>query len=174
MNPPQQRHRCCLPLRFAYCRATTATHLWADLTLRIQTTQLLFEELLFKVDSGANISLLRLSLAESLGLPVPAGPPVSLRFRTAAGYRNVLVRRGEIGAQLPDWSELFEWPCYFVANQPEEVPPLLGLWGVVNSRRLYADNTPAPVAAFDSRLRLTFDGTPSSSAPFGNLIVDVL
>ena len=69
-----------------------------------------------------------------------------------------MVREGSIRAFLPSWaSQLpYEWPCLFVENQSEEIPPLLGLFRVIEDLRLTPDSTPTP----DSFL--------------GNLIVEVL
>ena len=114
-------------------------------------------EVPFRADSGAAVTRMSLVQAEQLGLPIPS-ETVTRQYLTATGPITQIVREGRIRAFVPGWARQgpYDWPCVFIEDQPEMVPPLLGLYGVIQD------------------LRLTFDGTSTPGAFFGNLIVDAL
>ncbi|HYV37874.1 MAG TPA: hypothetical protein VE988_19470 [Gemmataceae bacterium] len=98
--------------------------------------------------------------AKKLNLPLPQQPiagavisPTNLTFRSG------LLRARILGTDATE----YVFPCFFVGDPAgpipvdpfgDAVPNLLGLTGVIN------------------QLSLTFDGDPSPTAPYGNLIVE--
>jgi hypothetical protein len=144
--------------------------LWVtgDLLLRAELKLLLFDrhqqwrEADFRVDPGAEISMMPAAYAQRLELPMPrlAIPPVDLG--TFRGKSAAVIRSGMLKARvaaLPDVTLAI--PCFFLGepdiNGQTPLPPnLLGLSSIVR------------------QLRLTFDGTPIPNAPYGSLLVETL
>lgn len=111
----------------------------------------------FLVDSGASYTLIDLSLAVSLRLPVPpAEAETSLSLMTAHGTSPMRVRPGRVRCWLGDDCRgyPFDWPVLFRVNAPRETPSVLGLGGVIRT------------------CRWTFDGTFSFAAPHGMLTLE--
>lgn len=145
-----------VPLRSVYSSQTGVTGFQANLPLLVQTMRGV-EPVTFRVDTGASVTSMPLRYAQALNINVP-NQEVAIPTVTAVGQITRIVRNGRIWVWLPQWrrEQPFDWPCYFDNNQPQNVPPLLGLAGVIND------------------LRLTLDGAPSPGAAFGNLVVEVL
>ncbi len=109
------------------------------------------------MDSGASYSMMDLREARSIGLDTRlAQPEVDLSLTTAAGGRTLCVRPGRIrcwwSASLQGYP--FDWPILYRVNTSPDVPPVLGLGGVVKT------------------CRWTFDGTPSPNFPYGFLALE--
>lgn len=126
--------------------------LHADLDLEVKTNQGAWEGVTFRVDPGTEMTTMPASKARDLDLPIPNRPVRGLALRGQE------VRRGLLRVRIPglDATE-YVFPCYFLGdpNIPGlDAKNLLGLTGVIN------------------QVRLTFDGTPSSGVPHGNLIVE--
>jgi Aspartyl protease len=110
--------------------------------------------LLFRVDCGADVTMMSTETAQELGLVVPE-QLTEIGVDTAGGSVRTRVRVGLIIARIPDITdELFFWPCHFWESWPAALPPVLGMAGVVNASK---------------RLRLMLDGTTTG----GHLIVEV-
>jgi hypothetical protein len=111
----------------------------------------------FLIDSGSNCSVINASMATRLRIPVPqVDDEFDLRLGTATGPVPIRVRRGRI--QLW-WNEgclgyRFDWPVLFRVDSDPASPNLLGLGGVIQT------------------CRWTFDGTWSTSAPYGTLTLE--
>lgn len=146
-----------VPFRRQWAASSQAFKLAADLWLWPESSTKTDGPLLFRVDSGAELTTISIARAEYHGWPVPpAEAAVSQPITTAAGRRQVLVRPGRIRVW---WTRErtgypFDWPALFVPDVPLTVPPLLGLGGVVTT------------------CRWMFDGQPTPAAPFGGLTLD--
>ena len=146
-----------VPFGRKWLAAVEAMKLTADLPLWAEATRPSDDPILFRVDTGAQLSLVSLGVATRRGWPVP--PPedaVDLRMDTPGGVGPALVRPGRVRVW---WTRdrvgyPFDWPVLFVPGLPTTVPPLLGLGGVVTT------------------CRWTFDGRPTPAAPFGGLTLD--
>jgi len=94
----------------------------------------------FRVDSGCSISTIGLAHARSLQLPIQ-GRRIQRRSVTAAGRVEVNALRGEFRFWLTEDQRAapFVAPIDFEDNQPEGVPPLLGLKGIINQIRWKLD-----------------------------------
>jgi len=112
----------------------------------------------FTVDSGASYSMVSLEFARTRGfadLPPPEAE-IDLTIRTARGFDAIRVRPGRIRLWWnPDQSGYwFDWPVLFRVDAPPEVPPLLGLGGIIKT------------------CRWTFDGEYSFEAAYGTLLLE--
>lgn len=124
----------------------------AELILELKTNRGTWEEFVFIVDPGTEMTTMPAELARMNDLPIPGQPVRGLSFRGQE------VRRGRLRARIPglDATE-YVFPCYFLgAPHAPIVDPknLLGLTGVGN------------------QIRLLFEGTTSPSVRFGHLIVE--
>jgi hypothetical protein len=126
--------------------------LHAELKLEVKTNQGTWEMFRFIVDPGTEMTTMPAEMARNRDLPIPK--------RTVRGltFRGQEVRRGLLRARIVgmDATE-YVFPCYFLGDPGVPVADpksLLGLTGVIN------------------QIRLTFDGTASLAAPFGNLVVE--
>ncbi len=101
----------------------------------------------FRVDSGAELSMIALSAFEERGLPVP--PPETeraIRQQTANGSIDGRFRPGRIRAW---WNSAcqgtpFNWPILFRVDLPSTATPLLGLGGVIKDCRWIFDGRDIP------------------------------
>jgi len=112
----------------------------------------------FVVDSGAMYSIISLAFAQNYrfaDLPPPEAE-IDLTIRTARGFDAIRVRPGRIRLWWnPDQSGYwFDWPVLFRVDAPPEVPPLLGLGGIIKT------------------CRWTFDGEYSFEAAYGTLLLE--
>lgn len=111
----------------------------------------------FVVDSGAAMTFIGLEYAVQRGLPVP--PPhteTTLNLTAATGAEAVRVRPGRIRLWWnPERTgHPFDWPVLFRPGLPLNVPPLLGLGGVI------------------STCDWLFTGRYEPDTPFGHLLLD--
>jgi hypothetical protein len=131
----------------------------AELDLLIRDENGVLRPETFRVDSGTVMTSMAAARAKALDLPMPRSPI----FLDINGIRRE-VRPGLIRAQVVgmDGTE-HVFPCYFLGspnatpgpNQPPVVARnLLGLTGVLD------------------KLRILFDGAPSSSARHGVMVVE--
>lgn len=146
--------------------------LWAtgDLLLRAQLDLLLkdnagnWRKQTFRVDTGSDITSMPAFRGKQLGLPMPTHG-ISLPLTTVVGQVTVTVRSGYLRFQVVGMDQTeYAVSCHFLGDPdtppdpsapPAAIPKnLLALSGVVD------------------KLRLTFDGTSSLTAPHGNLIVE--
>jgi hypothetical protein len=118
----------------------------------------------FRVDSGADMTIVPAAWAKGLGLPLGLGP-VQVTWTTADGNRQtVTVRSGVLRARVPGLDQtVYLLPCYFVGDPDAAAPAaaavprnLLGLTGVVD------------------KLRISFDGSPTPGASQGTFTVEKL
>jgi hypothetical protein len=101
-------------------------------------------------------------LAKQLDLPMPRkAVPGATHKQTGLEFRSGLLRVRVVGLDSTE----FVFPCFFLGDpdsqpitDPAVVAPrkLLGLSGVVD------------------KVRILFDGTPSTQAPYGNLILEIV
>jgi hypothetical protein len=79
-----------------------------------------------------------------------AGPETScvlFSFLFLPGTTTFTGWLGSIRVRLPPWSGVeFDWPCFFRRNRPANLPPQLGLAGVLTDIRLLVDGTASPTA----------------------------
>jgi hypothetical protein len=116
----------------------------------------------FLVDSGTEMTIMPAWLAKKMDLPMPRMAATgAIHKQTGLEIRAGLVRARIVGL---DGTE-FTFPCFFLGNpdaptsgsQAATLPrKLLGLSGVVD------------------KMRILFDGTPTPSALYGNLILETL
>jgi hypothetical protein len=142
-----------VPLQQRTLRATGDTVLRADLILSLKTNRGAWEEILFRVDSGTEMTTMPAYDAKSLDLPIPK-KPVSNLVLYGQEVRSGLLRARVVGMDPTE----FVFPCYFIGD-PNVRPPaqawnLLGLTGVI------------------SQIRLIFDSATSAQAPWGVLVVE--
>jgi hypothetical protein len=150
------------PLRYRTLWATGDVLVRAELELRLKTNKGTWEPKLFRVDSGAEITILPAWEGRRLNLPMPqrAAPGV-VHDQTGLEIRSGLIRAQIVGMDTTE----YVFPCFFTgdpnvplhAYNTQSVPRnLLGLSGVVD------------------KVRTAFDGTPTPGALYGNLIVEKL
>jgi hypothetical protein len=148
-----------IPLLSKMVWATGDVVLRAELDPLIRDDNGILRPETFRVDSGTEMTSMEAAGAKALDLPMPR----NLVFLDINGIRRE-VRPGLIRAQVVgmDGTEHI-FPCYFLGsanappnpNQPPAVARnLLGLTGVLD------------------KLRILFDGTPSSRARHGVMVVD--
>ena len=149
-------------------QARTSQHT-GDLLVRVDLQVLLCDlhgiwtSAVFRVDPGAEITMMAAAEAKRLGLPMPRLPVPGMELRSSSGKAvSSVIRSGLLKVQIVGLP-IFEMviPCFFLGepdtNGQAPLPPnLLGLSSIVN------------------RLRLTFDGTPAPDARYGVLIVETL
>ena len=98
----------------------------------------------FVIDTGASFPVMRTALARSLHLPVPAETS-TVALTTGDGRREAVVRDGELRIRFPELPDQhFPIKCVFRDDQPEGVPPVLGLHNTLDLFRLRFDGTPLP------------------------------
>jgi hypothetical protein len=128
-----------------------------DLLLRDQDNAL--RPLTFRVDTATDMSTMPAWLARRLNLPLPRNRVPSLTHASGLDVRNGFLRARVAGMDPVEYI----FPCYFLGDpdvfpNPSQAPvlfrSLLGLTGVVD------------------KIRLLFDGRPSSRARFGLLVVE--
>ncbi len=153
--------RLVVPLLGKTLRATGDVLLRAELDLFIKTNAQTWEQVVFLVDPGSEITTMPSAQASLLDIPLPANPVPGLQH----AQTGLEIRSGVLRVQVAGMdSTEYLFPCYFVGdpNQPARpthaaaVPRnLLGLTGVVD------------------KVRISFDGKPAGAvAPYGNLIVE--
>ncbi len=142
-----------IPLKGRALQSTGEVLLRAELVLSLKTIQATWEDWLFRVDTGTEMSTMPASRAKALGLPIPKRPVRGLTLRGQA-VRAGLLRARIVGMDATEYM----FPCYFLGDpdDPRSTldPSLLGLTGVI------------------AQIRLGFDGAPSLGAPYGLLIVE--
>ncbi len=142
-----------VPLQHRMLRATGDTVVWADLLLSLNTNRGTWKQVLFRVDSGTEMTTMPAYDAKSLDLPIPKQPVLRLVL-SGQEVRSGLLRARVVGMDPTE----FVFPCYFLGD-PNVPPPtqtrnLLGLTGVIN------------------QICLTFDGRSSVRSPRGVLVVE--
>lgn len=111
----------------------------------------------FVVDSGASYPMMSLALAQLHRLAIPSSESeVVLPLRTGAGIAPTRVRPGRIRAWwTADQSGYpFDWPMLFRVDAPDQVPPVLGLGGILKT------------------CQWTFNGGYTPASPHGYLTLD--
>ena len=150
-----------VPLLGKTLQATGDLLLRAELDLLIQTNAQTWEQVVFLVDSGTEMTTMPAAQAKLLDLPIPAKPVPGLRHaQTGLEIRAGMIRVQVVGM---DGTE-YVFPCYFLGDPGKPVSPaqaatvprnLLGLTGVVD------------------KVRISFDGKPAgAAAPHGNLVLE--
>lgn len=150
--------RLVVPLLKRILRTTGDVLLRAELELLLKDANGVWRHAIFRVDSATEMTTMPASEAKRLNLPMPRHAVVGLTHQPS----GLEIRAGFLHAQVlgMDGTE-HVFPCYFLGD-PNVAPPvgakpplnLLGLTGVVD------------------KIRLLFDGSPTSGAPYGNLIVE--
>jgi len=151
-----------VPLRDRKLWATGDVLLWAELRLLLKDTAGQWRAATFLVDSGTEMTTMPAWVAKQRDLPMPRKAAAgAIHKQTGLEIRAGLLRARIIGL---DGTE-FTFPCFFLGDpdappsgSQAATPPrkLLGLSGVVD------------------KMRILFDGTPSPSAGYGNLILETL
>jgi hypothetical protein len=124
----------------------------AELDLELETNQVTWETVTFRVDPGTEMTTMPAEKAKDLDLPLPKQPVIGLNMRSQE-VRSGLLRARIVGMDPTE----YVFPCYFLGdpNGPAVNPQhLLGLTGVIN------------------QVRFTFDGATSLVARYGVLIVE--
>jgi hypothetical protein len=140
--------------------ATGDILLRAELDLLIKTNAQTWEQVVFRVDSGTEMTTMPAAQAKLLDLPLPINPVWGLKHaQTGLEIRTGVIRVRVVGM---DGTE-YVFPCYFLGDPNTPFSPaqaavprnLLGLTGVVD------------------KVRIAFDGKPAGpAAPHGNLVVE--
>ena len=149
-----------VPLLGKTLRTTGEILLRAELDLLLQTNARTWEQVLFRVDSGTEMTTLPASQARQLDLPLPAQPVPGLHH----AQTGLPIRAGGIRAQIlgMDGTE-YVFPCYFLGDPSAPLQPsppitrpryLLGLTGVVD------------------QIRILFDGQAAPHAPHGVMVIE--
>jgi hypothetical protein len=141
------------PLLGRKLRSTGDIILRAELVLGLKTNQGVWQDALFLVDTGTEMTMMSAARAKELDLPLPRRPVSGLTLH-GQEIRSGLLRARVVGMDLTE----YVFPCYFLGD-PDHAPPmparnLLGLTGVID------------------QIRLGFDGTPAVGARYGHLIVE--
>jgi hypothetical protein len=142
--------------------ATGDVLLRAELELSLKSLKGTWQPLVFRVDSGAEITTMSAWVARSLDIPMPQRPAPGVRHRqTGLEIRSGLLRAQIVGMDATE----YVFPFFFLgdpgtplhAYTPMTVPhSLLGVSGVVD------------------KIRISLEGKPASAAPYGNLVVERL
>jgi hypothetical protein len=137
----------------------------AELDVLVKDNRGIWKPLTIRADSGSEITSMAAARAKDLDLPYPQRPVPGLTQTTAGGLVVTEVRACLIRAQVVgmDGTE-YVFPCYFLGDpdasfDPSNPPPafprnLLGLSGVVD------------------KIRISFDGSATPGAPYGNMVVE--
>jgi hypothetical protein len=151
-----------VPLRSRKLWATGDVLLRAELGLLLKDNAGQWRAATFLVDSGSEMTTMTAWLAKQRDLPMPRNAATgAIHKQTGLEIRAGLLRARIVGLNGTD----FTFPCFFLGDP--DVPPsgshasalprkLLGLSGVVD------------------KVRILFDGTPTPSALYGNLILETL
>jgi hypothetical protein len=142
--------------------ATGDILLRGELDLLIKTNAPTWEQVVFLVDSGSEMTTMPAAQAKLLDFPMPINPvPGLTHAQTGLEIRAGVIRVQVLGMDGTEYA----FPCYFLGDpngpaspaQTAAVPPnLLGLTGVID------------------KVRISFDGKSASTAPYGNLVVEKL
>jgi hypothetical protein len=128
----------------------------AELPLFVRSTGKALVARAFLFDTGANVTEVDEAWARQNRIPIQ-GSVVNWSVTTGSGTTSYSGIMGTIRIRVPRWSGVeFEWPCFFRKNRPANLPPQLGLAGVIKD------------------IRLTVDGTPTALARHGTLTVEEL
>jgi hypothetical protein len=149
-----------VPLRHRKLLATGDVLLRAELRLLLKDNASQWRAATFLVDSGTEMPTMAAWLAKQWDLPMPSKPVTgAIHNQTGLAIRSGLLRARIVGLDSTD----FVFPCFFLSD-PDRPPAggqaataprkLLGLSGVVE------------------QVRILFDGTPTPSALYGNLILE--
>ncbi len=123
--------------------AISGTPLRIEVFLLVETSNGGRAAVPFLVDSGSSISIISLTRAQLLQLPIP-DQRIRRRRSSEAGSVRVMVRHGEIRFWLTKDQRAapFVVPIDFDETRPPERPPLLGLKGVIDQIRWIIDGRP--------------------------------
>lgn len=126
----------------------------AELPLFVRTSIGTYSAASFRLDTGAHVTEVSTDWARHRQVAINGRyVRVSVTSGSGAGLWSGWI--GTLRVRLPMWSATeYEWPCFFREQRPPKLPPQLGLAGILND------------------LRLSLDGTPTSSAPYGHLLVE--
>ena len=111
----------------------------------------------FRLDTGADFSILSVNDAGRIGIPVPQESQV-VAMNRAVGKITRVIHSSVLRVRLSDLgTDAFDWPFIFVEG---EQPPVLGMAGVFTNQ--------------SDRVRVTIDGTSTNDFPFGCMIIERL
>ncbi len=146
-----------VPLRYRTLWLTGDTLLWAELPLLVRDSSQGWQPLIFRYDSGSEMTTMPAARAKRYGIPFPRNPFPGLTMTTPTGIVHE-VRNGVIKIQVAGMDGTAYWiPCYFLGDPNAPLPPsqtsrgpvnLLGLSGVVDKLSITTNGTPTPIAAF--------------------------
>jgi hypothetical protein len=154
--------RLAVPLLERKLWATGDVLLRAELQLALKDNAGQWLSETFLVDSGSEMTTMPAYRAKQLDLPVPQrAAPGAVHSQT-----GLAIRSGYVRVKVPGLGQAeYAFPCFFFGDPNQPPGPnapgargprnLLGLSGVLN------------------HLRISFDGDPTPSALYGNLIVEV-
>jgi hypothetical protein len=153
-----------VPLLRKLLWATGDELLRSELELLVCDRNQLWIPTVFRVDSGTEMTSMAAASAKLRDFPYPKQAVSGLTRKMPSGQMATEVRSGVLRAQIPGMDGTIYWfPCYFLGDPdaplPGHGPPdsnLLGITGVID------------------KIRLSFDGTPTPAASYGNLIVEKL
>lgn len=126
-----------------YHKGQSPVRKWADVTLELRTRSGAWKRVLFRVDSGANLSTMSLRKA---GAPTALDPDaldlattyeerfVERKLADGSTQRGVRMLLGTLTARFPELRAfVFRWEYLFDPGLPSARPPLLGIGGRVLS-----------------------------------------
>jgi hypothetical protein len=135
-----------VPLQGRLFPGSALIRLWVNLPLFVQTSRAAFIAADFRVDTGAHVTEVSEDWAKQYHVPI-RGPLLTWTVTTGSGTTTFTGWLGSIRVRLPLWSGVeFDWPCFFRRNRPANLPPQLGMAGVIKDIRLLVDGTASPAA----------------------------
>lgn len=151
MPPPR---RLTVPLRRLSLPGLPIDSLEANVPLFVQAAGSRFIATEFRLDTGAHLTEVSADWARASHIAF-GGPRLTLAVTSGAGTAARSGWIGSIRVRLPGWGQTeFDWLCFFRDQRPWNLPRQLGMAGILND------------------LRFLLDGTPTSGAPDGVLIVE--
>ena len=81
-----------IPLQGKFVWATRENYVWADLTVQIWTYAKTWNEFVFRVDSGSEMSTMPASLANEYSIPIPKDPTKGIALKAPGGPSKDQIR----------------------------------------------------------------------------------
>lgn len=151
--------RLAIPITGKTLWATGDVRLWADLPLLVRDSSGQYQKVMFRVDSGTDITTYPAYEAKQLGLVVPARPSPARHHPTGLEIRSGLLRFRIAGMDPTEYAVA----CLFLGDPSVAPSPAQP---ATFPRKLLQ-----PFALLD-QLRFTMDRDPAAGLLYGELIVE--